>query len=367
MRKKVKIAIVVGTRPEIIKMAPIIKECCRRKIRHIVIHSGQHYTHCMSEGFFKDLGLKKPDFNLCIGSGSHPEQTAKILLRLEKYLLKEKPDVVLVEGDTNTVFASALCAAQLKIKIGHVEAGLRSFDRSMPEEINRILVDHIADFLFVPTNISRGNLLKESVDRKKIYVTGNTIVDALYQSMQRIDSSAVLKKLNLKKSGYFLLTLHRNTNVDDKEIFSKILKGLELISEKFNLPVVYPIHPRARKNFEKFGFSCGKNLILTDPVGYIDFLKLQKNAKLVLTDSGGVQEETCILRVPCVTIRLNTERPETLKVKSNILSGLDSKSILRCAVKMLKADKRWANPFGQGQAAKKTIAILEKELIKGIN
>ena len=232
----------------------------------------------------------------------------------------------------------------------------------MPEEINRILVDHIADFLFTPTNISRDNLLKERIDRKKIYVTGNTIVDALYQSMPGIDSSAILNKLNLKKGGYFLLTLHRNTNVDSKEIFSKILKGMDLISEKFNLLVVYPIHPRARKNFKKFKFSYANRLILTDPVGYIDFLKLQKNARLILTDSGGVQEETCILRVPCVTIRLNTERPETLKVKSNILSGLDSKSILCSAVKMLKADKKWANPFGQGHAAREIVAILKKEL-----
>ena len=357
-----KIAIVVGTRPEIIKMAPIIKESQKRGLSFKIIHSGQHYTHFMDEVFFKDLSLDKPDYNLRIGSGSHSEETAKVLLGLEKYLLKEEPDVVLVEGDTNTVFAAALCSSQLNIKVGHVEAGLRSFDRSMPEEINRTLVDHLSDYLFAPTCLSKRNLLNEGIEKSKIYVTGNTIVDALYQNMGQIDSSRILKKLNLKPGNYFLLTLHRNSNVDNRKIFHQILKGMGLIYKKFGLPIVYPIHPRALKTFKKFKFRINGGLVLIDPVGYIDFLKLQKDAKLVLTDSGGVQEETCVLKVPCVTIRLNTERPETLKVKSNILAGLDAVDILNCAVGMMRAKRDWRNPFGEGGSASLIISALEEKL-----
>ena len=363
-----KIAVILGTRPEIIKMSPIIRECEKRNIEYFVLHTEQHYSYNMDKVFFEQLELPEAKYNLDVGSGSHAEQTGKILIGVEKILQKEKPDVVLMEGDTNTVLAGALAAAKMHIKVGHVEAGLRSYDRSMPEEINRVLTDHCSDYLFAPTEKSRQILLREGISSGKIFVTGNTIVDAVYQNLS-ISGDRVnpLNDFELVPKGYFLVTAHRQENVDVKKRFEGIIKGLELVTDEFGLPIIYPIHPRARKMMNYFGLKAN-GIEFIEPIDYLSFLQLESKARLVLTDSGGVQEETCILKIPCVTLRDTTERPETLEVGSNALVGTTSKKILGGVKKMLnkqtlgKFDQNaslWNNPFGDGKAGRRIVDILE--------
>jgi UDP-N-acetylglucosamine 2-epimerase (non-hydrolysing) len=353
-----KLAIVLGTRPEIIKLSPIIKRVLLLGLDYFVIHTGQHYSYNMDKIFFDNLELPYPKYNLNVGSGSHGEQTGKMLMKIEEVLTKEKPDIVLVQGDTNSTLAGALAATKLGIKVGHVEAGLRSFDKRMPEEVNRVLTDHCSDYLFAPTLRSKENLLREGINSDKIFVTGNTIVDAIYQNLKIAKQKQnVLSNLNLEPKKYFLVTIHRQENVDDKFRFSNILKGLEKVSKEFNIPIVYPIHPRSRKRMVEFGLNP-KGVRLIEPVDFLTFLQLESNAKLVLTDSGGIQEETCILKVPCVTLRDNTERPETIEVGSNILAGTNPKRILKCVKKMLTKETNWKNPFGNGVASERIISIL---------
>jgi len=356
-----KIFIILGTRPEIIKMSPVIRECIRKKLNFSILHTNQHYSENLDKIFFKELNLPQPRYNLNVGSGTHAEQTAKILVGVERILLKEKPDIVLVLGDTNTVLAGALAAAKLHIKIGHIEAGLRSYYREMPEEINRILTDHCSDLLFVPTKKAKDILLNEGILNKNIFITGNTIIDAVFQNLKLAEKeSKILKKLNLSKKGYFLMTAHRVENVDNKDRLRGILKGAEMVSKKFSLPVIYPIHPRTRKMMKRFKFKVSDKVRLLEPLGYLDFLKLENSAKLILTDSGGIQEEACAMQVPCVTLRDNTERPETIDVGSNLLSGANSLSILKCVLKMLNKGRKWKNPFGSGKSAEKIIKIIQK-------
>lgn len=353
------IAIILGTRPEIVKMSPIIRECEKRCIDYFIIHTGQHYSYNMDKVFFEQLNLPEAKYNLDIGSGMHGEQTAKMLMEIEKLLIEEKPDVILVEGDTNTVLAGALAASKLHIKVGHVEAGLRSYDNQMPEEINRVLVDHCSDYLFVPTEKSREILLREGISEKKIFVVGNTIVDAVYQNL-KLSKDDVMKNLGLIQKEYILVTIHRQENVDNKERFRDIIKGIELVSKGLNLPVIYPIHPRSRKMMENFGLNISSSMRLIEPLDYLNFLQLEANARIILTDSGGLQEEACILKVPCVTLRDNTERPETLDVCSNILAGTESLEILRCAKEMITRDNNWRNPFGDGNTSEKIIEVIVK-------
>lgn len=353
-----KVCIVLGTRPEIIKLAPLIKELPKKQADFFVLHTGQHYSHELDKVFFDQLGLPQPRYNIDAGSGSHAEETGKMLVGIEQILLKEKPDIVLAEGDTNSVLAGALAAAKLGIKVGHVEAGLRSYDRGMPEEINRVLTDHISDYLFTPTPQARQILLGEGIGEEKIFVTGNTIVDAVYQNLEfargKID---IIDGLCLKPGQYFLATLHRQENVDTKERFASILDGLSRLAASFRLPVVYPIHPRSRKKMSEFKLEP-PGLTVIDPVDFLSFLLLESNASLILTDSGGVQEEACILRVPCVTMRDNTERPETVAAGANILAGASSDNIVACAGVMLAREKSWANPFGDGRAAEMIARII---------
>ncbi|MDD2890471.1 MAG: UDP-N-acetylglucosamine 2-epimerase (non-hydrolyzing) [bacterium] len=355
-----KISIILGTRPEIIKMAPIIRECQKRKINFFILHTNQHYSENLDKIFFRELRLPHPKYNLEVGSGTHAEQTGKMLIGIEKILIKEKPDIVLTEGDTNTVLAGNLVATKLHIKTGHIEAGLRSYFREMPEEINRILSDRCSDYLFAPTEKAKGILVGEGIPKKKIFVTGNTIVDAVYQSLKLAQNRIILKKLNLEKEKYFLLTIHRPENVDNKERLKGILEGTGLIYKKFNLPIIFPIHPRSKKMLKTFKLKIPHGVKFIEPVGYLDFLRLQANAKLILTDSGGIQEEACILKIPCVTLRDNTERPETLEVKSNILAGANPIKILNNTEKMLMRKKDWKNPFGCGKTAKMIIDIILK-------
>jgi len=353
-----KLSITIGTRPEIIKMSPIIRECERRGLNYFILHTGQHYSYNMDEVFFKQLELPAPKYNLDVGSGSHAQETGKMLIGIEKILLREKPDIVLVEGDTNTVLAGALAASKLYMEVAHVEAGLRSYDKKMPEEINRILTDHISDYLFAPTEKAKVILLKEGISEDKIFVTGNTIVDAVYHNLKIANKKLnVLDKLGLAPKNYFLVTLHRQENVDDRERFSEILESLDQLANQFSLPVIYPIHPRSKRKMEEFGIKvdCVK---LMSPLDFFSFLQLESNAKLILTDSGGVQEESCILGVPCVTLRDSTERPETFAVGSNTLSGGNVEKILQSAKLMVSKEGSWVNPFGDGKAGKRIIEIL---------
>jgi len=353
-----KVSIVLGTRPEIIKFSPIIRECERLGLDYFILHTGQHYSYNMDRVFFEQLELPEARYNLDVGSGSHGEQTGKMLIGIEKVLKQEKPDIVMVEGDTNSTLAGALAAVKLHIKVGHVEAGLRSYDQQMPEEINRVLVDHCSDLLFAPTEKSKRILLGEGIPKNKVYVTGNTIVDAVYQNLNMANRKAdALNHLGLREQGYFLATVHRQGNVDNEDRFQGILKGLQMVKEKFGLPVIYPVHPRAKKRMKAFGINL-KGLMLIEPLDYLSFLQLESKARLVLTDSGGVQEETCILRVPCVTLRYNTERPETLDVDSNVLAGTEPVKIVEKTKLMLDSERDWENPFGDGTTGKRIVDIV---------
>jgi len=351
----VKVAVILGTRPEIIKMSPVIRELENQGLGHFILHTSQHYSYKMDRVFFEQLDLPEPKYNLNVGSGSHAEETGKMLMGIERVLCGEKPNVILVEGDTNTVLAGALAACKLMIKVGHVEAGLRSYDREMPEEINRLLTDHVSDYLFAPTEKAKENLLKEGIGEDKIFVTGNTIVDAISQNIELVEHNN-----SHGSSNYFLVTLHRQENVDRKDRLRNIIKGLELVAQEFKVPIIYPIHPRTKKKIAQFDIRVSR-IKLVEPSDYLAFLKLLSNTKLVFTDSGGVQEEACILRVPCVTLRYNTERPETIEVGSNVLAGTEPKSILEKAMLMIDKSRDWKNPFGDGKASKRIVRIVRRK------
>lgn len=351
------ITIILGTRPEIIKMAPVIRECEKKGVEYEILHTGQHYSYDMDRTFFEQLELPEVDHNLDVGSGSHGEQTGKILAGIERVLMNGDTDEVLVQGDTNTVMAGALAASKLHIRVGHVEAGLRSFDRRMPEEINRVVADHISDHLFAPTENSRRLLLDEGIKDENIEVVGNTIVDSVHQNlkiaMKKVDP---LVDLDLKRENFILMTSHRAENVDVKSRFEGIMEGARSVSEDLGMKVVYPIHPRARKFLDRFNIDTD-GIEVIDPVGFLEFLVLESSARLVLTDSGGVQEETCILNTPCITLRDNTERPETIEVGANLLAGTDPSAIKRKAIQQTNAKNEWKNPFGDGTSAEKIIRI----------
>jgi UDP-N-acetylglucosamine 2-epimerase (non-hydrolysing) len=357
----VKISIILGTRPEIIKFSPIIRECERLSLNYFILHTGQHYSYSMDKVFFEQLKLPSAKYNLDVGSGLHGKQTGTMLAGIEEILMQESPDIVLVEGDTNTVLAGAIAASKLGIKVGHVEAGLRSYDRRMPEETNRVLTDHCSDYLFTPTPKSKEILIHEGIPEKQIFVVGNTAVDAVYQNLEIAKSkNKIFTELGISAGKFILATSHRQENVDDKERFTCLIKGLQLVQSEFEVPLIYPIHPRARKQLELFGIST-EGLNLVDPLDYLSFLNIESKAILVLSDSGGVQEETCVIGVPCVTLRDNTERPETIEVGSNMLAGTTPERILKAAKLMVSREKDWINPFGDGKTAQKIISILRKK------
>ena len=358
-----KIAVILGTRPEIIKLSVIIRICQEKKYDYFVIHTGQHYSYEMDKTFFKDLELPEVKYNLDVGSGTHGEQTAKILERIEQVLIKEKPDIALVQGDTNTVLAGGLAASKLGIKVGHVEAGLRSYDRNMPEETNRVLTDHLSDFLFCPTENSKKIAASEKIDEEKIYVTGNTIVDAVIENKKiAAKKSNILEELKIKKEKYILVTAHRQENVDVEEKLQNLISAFEELYNKYKMPIIYPMHPRTQKMIKKFNIRTPENLKIINPVGFLDFLMLEANAKIILTDSGGVQEESCILQIPCVTLRENTERPETIEVGSNKLAGTDPENIIKAVEEMINITKNWENPFGNGKSSEKILEILKQKI-----
>jgi UDP-N-acetylglucosamine 2-epimerase (non-hydrolysing) len=320
-----KIISVVGARPNFMKIAPIHFQFSKQKdaFRHLICHTGQHYDEKMSKVFFDELGLPKPDFYLGIGSGSHAVQTAGVMVAFEKIVLEEKPDLVIVAGDVNSTIACSLVAKKLHIAVAHVEAGLRSFDREMPEEINRILTDTISDFLFVTEESGLQNLKREGIPDNRVFFTGNVMIDSLVSNLPLIDASGIRSQLQIDGNEYLLVTLHRPSNVDDPGSLSAILRLLNKHAQ--GRKVVFPVHPRTRSNIKAFGLEkeISPEIILTEPIGYMDFLHLVKNALAVLTDSGGIQEESTFLGVQCITLRNNTERPVTVEVGTNHLAGTD--------------------------------------------
>jgi UDP-N-acetylglucosamine 2-epimerase (non-hydrolysing) len=367
-----KLSIILGTRPEIIKISPIIRALEKTNIDWHIIHTNQHYSENMDKIFFEELNLPKPKYNLNIGSGTHGGQTGEMLMKIEKVLLKENPDAIIVQGDTNTVLAGALVASKLKIDIAHVEAGLRSFDKNMPEEINRVLTDHIGDYLFSPTEIAKNNLLSEGIEENKIFVVGNTIVDATLQNLKIAEKNEKVRAFfnSIVNDDYFLLTLHRAENVDNKKRLKNIIDGIFTMTEICEEDIIFPIHPRTKMRLEEFNLfeklKNNKKIKVIEPVGYLEFLMLEKNAELILTDSGGVQEEACILRVPCITLRDNTERPETVEVWANILVGDDKEKLIKTVEIMINKEKKWENPFGNGKSGERMVKILMESIMDNI-
>ena len=334
-----KILNIVGARPNFMKIAPIFREMRRREREFLplIVHTGQHYDAAMSDSFFVDLGIPKPDFHLEVGSASHAVQTARIMMAFEPIVLEEKPDWVLVVGDVNSTIACALVCAKLGVRVAHVEAGLRSRDRTMPEEINRILTDSISDLLLTTSEDADENLKQEGVADDKIKFVGNVMIDSLFYNLEKSRISKTRENLDLIGKDYAVLTLHRPSNVDERDVFSALLDALCEISKK--LPIIFPVHPRTRSNIEKFGFTervANSNIRLIEPLGYLDFMNLYSGAKLVLTDSGGLQEETTAIGIPCLTLRENTERPITIELGTNILVGTNPEKITRSAFEILE-------------------------------
>lgn len=350
--RKMKICIILGTRPEIIKLSPIIRYCGKKKLDYFIIHTNQHYSENMDKIFFKELDLPSPRYNLNIGSGNQGDQTGRMIIEIEKILINEKPNIVLVQGDTNSVLAGALAASKLGIKIGHVEAGLRSYDRTMPEEINRIITDHISDYLFCPTKKQKEILVSEGISEAKIFVTGNTIVDSVYQSLKIINKDQ-LKKYNLNPGDYILLTMHRPSNVDNKEVLTKQINNISKLGKEKDLKIIFPIHPRTKKNIGSFKIDIPDNFKVIEPLGFLDLLSLEKNAKIILTDSGGIQEEACILGVPSLNLRENTERPECVEVGASKIVGSEYGLLIKGYDYFDKSKNlKWRNPFGENATRK---------------
>jgi UDP-N-acetylglucosamine 2-epimerase (non-hydrolysing) len=348
-----KLAIVLGTRPEIIKMSPVIKECVKQKLDYFILHTGQHYSYNMDDIFFEQLMLPKPKYNLNVGSGSYSEEISRMRLGVGRIFEEEKPDIMLIEGDTNTCIAATIAAVRCGVMVGHIEAGLRSYYSGMPEEINRVIIDHFSTYLFAPTNNSLDNLLSEGIAWKKVFVVGNTIVDALKDIKFGNDMANIL---GYKQKEYALVTLHRQENVDNKYKLADIIKGLNQASEVLNIPIIYPIHPRTKKMIERYNIDTGRIHII-EPPGYFNFVQLENGAKIIFTDSGGVQEEACVLGIPCVTLRDNTERPETLEIDANMLAGSDK--IVECA-KLMVDKSGWEQPFGDGDTGVKIVDIIRR-------
>jgi UDP-N-acetylglucosamine 2-epimerase (non-hydrolysing) len=360
-----KVINVVGARPNFMKVAPIVDEMKRREreFAPLVVHTGQHYDAGMSDAFFRDLELPEPDVYLGVGSASHAAQTAAVMERFEPVVLEHKPDWVLVVGDVNSTLACALVCVKLGIKVGHVEAGLRSRDRSMPEEINRILTDQIADLLFTPSADADKNLLAEGIPPERIRLVGNIMIDSLRQRLNTAKSSNIRETLGLADKDYAVLTLHRPSNVDEQADLAEIIAALEEIAAR--LPVIFPVHPRTRKTIQEFGFADrieqSKNLIMIEPLGYLDFLHLYSGARLMLTDSGGIQEETTVLGIPCLTLRENTERPITVEMGTNKLVGRNRERIVMAAFAALESSpvaNHHVPPLWDGHTAARIVSSL---------
>jgi UDP-N-acetylglucosamine 2-epimerase (non-hydrolysing) len=352
------------------KVAPIV-EAMRRRAKEfapVLVHTGQHHDAQMSAAFFRDLNLPEPDVHLGVGSGTHAQQTAAVLERFEPVLQREQPDWVLVVGDVNSTLAAALCAVKLGVPVAHVEAGLRSRDRTMPEEINRLVTDQISELLLTPSPDADENLLAENIPRERIRFVGNVMIDSLYAQLERANSSRIREALGVRGADYAVVTLHRPSNVDAREPLERILSALERIGER--LPVIFPAHPRTRRKLEEFGLlerarTAAPRVRLVEPLGYLDFLRLFSGARLVLTDSGGIQEETTALNIPCLTLRDNTERPITITHGTNRLVGTNTGAITAAAFDALDHPRESVAPLWDGQAADRILnALLEQEMLR---
>jgi UDP-N-acetylglucosamine 2-epimerase (non-hydrolysing) len=355
----VKVVAVVGARPNFMKIAPLMWEIGQRTgIDARLVHTGQHYDERMSRLFFDELRIPRPDYNLEVGSASHAVQTAEVMKRFEPVVLEEKPDAVVVVGDVNSTIACALTAVKLGVPVAHVEAGLRSFDRSMPEEINRVLTDAISHWLFVTEPSGRENLLREGVSEDRVFFVGNVMIDTLLACRARSEGSTVLEDLGVTDRGYAVLTLHRPANVDDPRVLAGLMEAVAQVGRE--LPVVFPVHPRTRRALDGRAGGAVPGLRTTDPLGYLDFLKLVAHAALVLTDSGGLQEETTVLGVPCLTLRNNTERPATVDQGTNTLVGLEPGRVVAAARRVLSTPPGPARvpDLWDGRAAARIIDVL---------
>lgn len=364
----IKVLLIVGARPNFMKAAPVLKEMQKYpSLELLLVHTGQHYDAEMSDSFFTELDLPKPDIYLGVGSGSHASQTGKIMIAFEKVVSEKKPDLVVVVGDVNSTLACALVSSKLGIKIAHVEAGLRSFDRTMPEEINRVLTDQISDFLFTTCEDADVNLQNEGIAREKVFFVGNVMIDTLRHQQKLAEDSGILERLELRgKEGikkYALLTLHRPSNVDNRETLDKLLDVLNELNRR--IPVVFPAHPRTVKQLKAFELEQkADSMMMISPLGYLEFLHLMSHASLVLTDSGGIQEETTILGVPCLTLRENTERPITMEQGTNHLVGKDPEKIRAYASEALErgAERKSIPKYWDGKAAGRIAKILANTL-----
>ncbi|UCF14299.1 MAG: UDP-N-acetylglucosamine 2-epimerase (non-hydrolyzing) [Phycisphaerales bacterium] len=358
-----KILNVAGARPNFMKIAPLMEEYKRHpKIEPVLVHTGQHYDERMSDLFFREIGIPEPDINLEVGSGSHAVQTAEIMKRFEPVLIESQADLVVAVGDVNSTIACGLVAVKLGVRLAHVEAGLRSGDRTMPEEINRVLTDSISDMLFCTEQSGVDNLLAEGIAPEKIHMVGHVMIDTLLRNREEADKSRILKSLSLNGDCFAVLTLHRPSNVDDPVVLGRILEAIAVIQK--DMPVVFPVHPRTRKNLSSGTFSkrleALPDLRLIDPLGYLDFLKLTSNSKVILTDSGGIQEETTILKIPCLTLRENTERPVTAEIGSNQVVGTNPKRIVAAYQNAVSGNWRESQipPLWDGKAAERIVRIM---------
>ena len=355
---------VVGARPNFMKIAPIMRVASRYDdIEQVLVHTGQHYDDSMSKWFFDELGIKEPDVNLEVGSGSHGEQTGEVMKKFEKFIMEEGGDIVVVVGDVNSTIACGLVAAKLHIPLAHVEAGLRSYDRNMPEEINRLLTDAISDYLFTPAQEANDNLRKEGIPDEKIFLVGDIMIDTLIWEMEKTPDINKPPFEDLEEVKYAVLTLHRPSNVDDESTFKGIADALNTVSEK--IEIVFPAHPRTQKQMKEFNISLNKDKIkVIDPLSYRDFLRLYKNSKFVLTDSGSIQQETTYLNIPCLTIRENTERPFTISRGTNVLVGVNPEIIIEESLKILNGNQKQSKgmPLWDGKTAERIVETFLKHL-----
>lgn len=353
------LAIILGTRPEIIKCAPVILQAPKQHIDVSIIHTGQHYSRELDGIFFQELNVPEPRAHVHVGSHAASIQIGLMIQRVADVLDTMRPDAVLVQGDTNSVLAGALAATKMGIPIAHLEAGLRSDDWSMPEEANRVLADRISRWLFCPTTLQKERLHQEGITNG-IYVVGNTAVDsALHYAKIAYEKSDIAERLGIAEKPFGLLTMHRPSNVDDPQRLQDILRALGQASDRLGLTVIFPIHPRTARAIDRAHLKIPSSFLGTEPLGYLDLLRLQSSAELILTDSGGIQEEACTLRIPCVTLRPNTERPETLEVGSNVLcDSTDADVLCRAIESQIKKERNWANPFGDWKTAEHVVRIL---------
>jgi len=359
-----KLTFVVGARPNFMKIAPIMREASKyESIEQVLVHTGQHYDKNMSEWFFRELGIPLPDVNLGVGSGPHGKQTGEIMRDFEEFLMREGGDIVIVVGDVNSTIACGLVASKLHIPLAHVEAGLRSFDRRMPEEINRLLTDAISDYLFTPAEEANENLGKEGIPEEKIYLVGDVMIDTLIWEMERTKNLNKPPIDDLKDKEYATLTLHRPSNVDVLETFKGIMNALNTIAKE--IEIIFPAHPRTQERMKEFRiYPDNDNIRVIDPLSYREFLRLYKNSRFVLTDSGSIQQETSYLNIPCLTIRENTERPFTVTKGTNILVGTNTERIVNEAGKILKGCEKKSKgfPLWDGKASERIVKILHESL-----